>query len=142
MNLKIWKLIENWKLEIENSRQGGYVAISIVLILTAVILGIMITVAQLGIGEGQTSLALSKGEDALNFVEGCTEDALLKIRSNSSYSGGTISRPQGTCSITVVTAGAIYTVTATTEATIYKRTIQTVVNRGLVSVTLTSWKEQ
>lgn len=136
------KSIGNWKFEIGNSREGGYVTISIVLILTAVILGIMITVAQLGIGEGQSSLALSKGEDALNFAEGCTEDALLNIRSNSSYAGGTITRPQGTCSITVITAGPTYTVTVTTTATEYKRTIQAIVNRGLTAVTLTSWKEQ
>ena len=123
-------------------KEDGYVAISIVLILTAVILGIMVTVAQLGIGEGQASFALSKGEDALNFAEGCTQDALLKIRSNPSYAGGIITRPEGSCSITVSVAGAVYTVTATTAANTYKRTIQAVINRGLTAITLTSWKEQ
>lgn len=125
---------------IKKSEQG-YVAISIVLILTAVVLGIMITVAQLGIGEGQVSLALSKGEDSLNLTEGCMEDALLKIRSNASYSGGSITRPEGTCSIGVSQAGSTYTVTATTVTTTYKRTIQAVVVRGS-SLSLTSWKEQ
>ena len=64
-NLIIWELIRNWKLltlseaegKIENSAERGYVAISIILILTAVVLGIIVTVAQLGIGEGQVSLA-------------------------------------------------------------------------------------
>jgi len=126
---------------IDNNSEGGYVAISIVLILTAVILGIMVTVAQLGIGEGQVSLALSKGEDTLHFVEGCTEDALLKIRSNASYAGGTITRPEGTCSITVSTVGSTYTVTTSTTATSYKRTVQAVAIRG-TTVSLTSWKEQ
>ena len=122
--------------------QRGYVAISIILMLTAVVLGIMVSVAQLGIGEGQASLALSKGEDALNFAEGCAEDAVLNIRSNPSYSGGTISRPEGTCSIAVSVAGSVYTVTVTTTETKYKRTIQTIVNRGLTAITLTNWKEQ
>lgn len=140
-NLRMRKLIENLKPEIRNSSSGGYVAISVVLILTAVVLGIMITVAQLGVGEGQVSLALSKGEDTLNFTEGCMEDALLKIRSNASYAGGTITRPEGTCSITVSQAGSTYTVTATTTATTYKRTIQAVAIRS-TSMSLTSWKEQ
>ena len=151
-NLRIWKLIGNcpatagsrsWreKLAIGNSLQGGYVAISIMLILTAVILGIIVTVAQLGIGEGQASLALSKGEDTLHFVEGCTEDALLKIRSNASYAGGTIARPEGTCSVNVSTVGSTYTVTVTSTATQYKRTILVVAVRG-ATMSLTSWKEQ
>lgn len=149
-NLIIWELIENClakrdpapqeKFKIGNSSERGYVAISILLILTAVLLGIMVTVAQLGIGEGQVSLALSKGEDALNFVEGCMEDALLKIRVNASYAGGTITRPEGTCSITVSSVGSTYTVTATTTAASYKRTVQAVAIRG-TTMSLTSWKE-
>jgi len=128
------------KENIYNNSKDGYVAISILLILTAVLLGIIVTVAHLGIGEGQASLALSKGEDTLHFVEGCMEDALLKIRANASYAGGTITRPEGTCSITV-TGGPTYTVTATTTATPYKRTIQAVAVRG-ATMSLTSWKEQ
>ena len=150
-NLIIWELIRNWKLptlsevegKIENSAEMGYVAISIILILTAVVLGIIVTVAQLGIGEGQVSLALSKGEDTLHFVEGCTEDALLKIRSSPSYTGGTISRPEGTCLVTV-TGGGPYTVTASVNnwqgTSGYNRTIQVVVTRGS-TMSLTSWKE-
>lgn len=125
---------------IYNNSESGYVAISILLILTAVILGIIVTVAQLGIGEGQVSLALSKGEDTLHFVEGCMEDTLLKIRSNASYAGGTIAHPEGTCSITVSQVGSTYTVTATTTTTSYKRTVQAVATRG-TALSLTSWKE-
>ena len=134
------------KLADKNSTDG-YVAISILLILTAVLLGIMVTVAQLGIGEGQVSLALSKGEDTLTFVEACMEDALLKIRANSSLSGTfTIGRPpgEGTCSVTVA-GGPTYTVTASVNnwqgTSGYNRTIQVVVTRGS-TMSLTSWKEQ
>ena len=152
-NLIIWELIRNWKLptlseaegKIENSAERGYVAISIILILTAVVLGIIVTVAQLGIGEGQVSLALSKGEDTLHFVEGCTEDALLKIRSNPSLSGTfTIGRPpgEGTCSVTVVSKLVdTWTVDVTTQATAYKRTVRVVFDRLSTGITLTSWKE-
>ncbi len=121
--------------------EKGYVAISIVLILTAVILGIIIAVAGLGIGEGQASLALSKGEDALNFSEGCLNDAILKIRSDYTYSGGIITRPEGTCSISVSQSGLVYTSTASASTTAYRRTVQAVINRGLTTVSLTSWKE-
>ena len=127
---------------IRNRSENGYVAISIMLILTAVILGLIVTVAQLGIGEGQASLALTKGEDALSFAEGCAEDALLKIRSNAAYAGGTITYPEGTCLVTVFTVGSTYTVTVATTATQYKRTIQAIANRSSNGVVLTSWKKQ
>ena len=144
-------MIGNWKLEIGNSREGGYVAISIILILTAVVLGIIVTVAQLGIGEGQVSLALSKGEDTLYFVEGCVEDAMLKARASSTFGDPvgtpvTITRPEGSCSITVLSKvgsnPVIWTVNATTTATSYRRTVQAVFNRSSTGIILTSWKEQ
>ena len=121
--------------------KSGYVAISIVLILSVISIAVAVTVAQLGIGEGQTSLSHSKGEETLHFVEGCLEDALLKLRASASYAGGTISRPEGSCTITVSSVATTYTVTATTTATTYRRSVQAVVVRGSSAVTLSSWKE-
>jgi|SRR3989344_5721571 len=138
------------KLIYKNSK-GGYVAISILLILTAVVLGIMVTVAQLGIGEGQVSLALSKGEDTLNFVEGCMEDAMLKARANSAFGDPagtpvTITRPEGTCLVTVISktgsSPVIWTVNATTTATKYTRVVRAMFSKSPTGITLTSWKEQ
>jgi hypothetical protein len=120
--------------------QEGYIAILTVLIISVVVLAVATTVSLLSIGEAQSGLALFKGEDTLTFVESCMEDALLKARNNNSYTGGTITRPEGTCSITVSKAGTTWTVTATTTATQYVRTVQAVVTRG-TAVTITSWKE-
>ncbi len=95
----------------------------------------------LSIGEGQSSLALFKGEDVLTFAEGCAEDALLKSRQNSSYAGGNITRPEGTCVVTVSKAGNVWTVTSTTSATAFKRTIQTIFTLNGINATLTTWNE-
>ena len=134
------------KKNVHSNSEGGYIAISIMLILTAVVLGVIVTVAQLGIGEGQVSLALSKGEDTLSFVEGCAEDALLKIRADPSLSGTfTIGRPpgEGTCSITIVSKLVnTWTVDVTTQATAYKRTVRVILDRLPTGITLTSWKEE
>ncbi len=126
------------------TQQDGYVAIAIVLILSVVILGMVVTVSQLGIGEGQASLANSNGTISLNLTEGCMEDALLNLRASASYAGGTITRPEGSCTITVVNASPTYTLTATAVATgsVYQRKIQTVVSRSSSAITITSWKEQ
>lgn len=123
-----------------NTNQRGYVAVAVMLLTAVIILGTTITVISLGIGEGQSSLALTNGENTLHFVEGCMEDALLKIRANASYGGGTITQPEGTCTISISQAGATYTVTATSTATTYRRTIQAVVTRSS-SLTISSWRE-
>lgn len=123
------------------NQQKGYIATITVLVLLVVVVALVTTVALLSIGEAQGSLALTKGEDTLQFVEGCMEDALLKVRQSPTYSGGTITRPEGTCSITTSKSGNTWTVTATTTATNYVRTIQVVATRTGQGVTLTSWKE-
>lgn len=122
------------------THQRGYVAVAVMLLIAVIILGTTITVISLGIGEGQSSLALSNGEATLHFVEGCMEDALLKIRANAAYAGGTTTQPEGTCTISVSQVGTTYTVTATSTATTYRRTIQAVVTRSS-SLTISSWKE-
>lgn len=118
----------------------GFIALTSVLVISVVILSVTLTVVYLAVGQGQSSLALTKGEDQLNFVEGCMEDALLKIRANASYVGGTISRPEGTCNITVSQIGNVYTVISTGSTTIFKRTIQVNATRG-GTVVINSWKE-
>lgn len=120
--------------------EKGFVALTSVLVISAVVLSVAITVSMLAIGQGQSSLALTKGEETLSFVEGCTEDALLKLRASASYSGGSITRPEGTCSVNISNVGTIYTLTVTTADLIYKRTVEVVAVRG-GSITITSWKE-
>ena len=127
--------------KIGNYRKG-YIALSSIIIVMAVVLSISISVTYLSIGEGQSALALNKGEDVLSFVEGCMEDALIKAWESTSYAGGTITRPEGTCSISITgPPGSTWTITATTTSTLYRRTVQAVATVNSSGVTLTSWKE-
>jgi len=127
--------------------QRGYIALITVLIVMSVVLTTVSTVALFAIGEAQSGLALSKGEDALSFVEGCVEDAMLKARADANYSGGYIARPEGTCIITVISKVGSPTVTWTMKAqtdttvTKYNRIIEVVFNRSGTGIALTSWKE-
>ena len=122
-------------------KNQGFAAISFVLIISVVTLALSLTVSLLSLGEAGTALSLSKGEDTLAFVEGCTEDALLKSSASASYAGGPITRPEGTCQVTVSKVGNIWTLTVTTTDTKYKRTIETVITHTGAGITLTSWKE-
>lgn len=122
--------------------KSGFIAITSVLIISAVVLAITISVSLLSIGQGQAGLAQTKGEDTLSFVEGCAEDALLKLRSNASYSGGNITIPEGTCVVSnpQPPSGSTYSFTVSTANTAYKRTVSITVNRGS-SLVITKWSE-
>ncbi len=119
----------------------GFVAITSVLIIASVTIAIAITVSLLGIGEGQSSLALSKGDENLHFVEGCVEDYLLKIRNSSSFAGGNITRPEGTCTITINSGNPNWDITVSSLSTTYQRRVQVIFVRNSTGITLTSWKE-
>jgi len=138
-----WKLeIGNWKLEIPLLGGAGYIALSTVIIITSVVLFIATTVTYLSIGEGQSGLSLYKGEENLHFVEGCTEDYLLKIRTDAeTFIPGNISRPEGTCTITVNSGHPNWDITVSTTATTFKRQIQVIFTQTPTGLTLTSWKE-
>ena len=130
-----------------HQKQEGFIALTTVLLLLAVTVGISISVTYSSIGEAQSGLTLFKGEDNLHFIEGWAEDALLKARSNATFGEPlntpvTITRPEGTCSVTVTSkVGVVWTMNVTTLATIYKRTVQIIFNRNTTGITLTSWKE-
>ncbi|MBI4067700.1 hypothetical protein HY407_04910 [Candidatus Gottesmanbacteria bacterium] len=125
-------------------KSQGYVAIITVIVIASVALAVSSTVSKLAIGEAQSSLALTKGEDNLVFVEGCAEDALLKSR-DAIYPGGNIDRPEGTCTVSVNKNGDNWTLTVSNDTsssnTYYKRTILLDITRGPVNIAINSWKE-
>lgn len=122
--------------------KNGYIAIITLLIIMAVVTAVLSTTTLLSINEAQSSLVLFKGQDTLSFVEGCAQDALYKARSNPGYTGGTITRPLGTCIITIDSiVGTTWTLTATTQETQYKRSIQVTFIRLPTGITLQGWKE-
>ena len=119
----------------------GYIALSTVLIICAVAIAITLTVTFLAIGELQSTFALNQGEMTLNLIEGCTEDALLKARASNRYTGGTINHPEGSCTVTILKSGTVWTMTASNVNGQFKRTIQTVFEKTDRKINLLSWKE-
>lgn len=123
-------------------KQNGYIALMTVLIVMAVVLTTSTTAVLLAIGEAQSGLSLFKGEDTITFVQGCVEDVMLKIRSNSTYSGTSITRPEGTCTITYTATNPNWNILVSTNSTTYKRQIRVLFTQGASGLTLTSWKEE
>lgn len=121
--------------------KNGYIAISTVLIISSVIITIALAVTVLTVGSAQSSLALIKGESALDFVEGCAEDGMLKSQASVGYTGGITTHPDGTCQITLSKNDIVWTMTVTSLDPKYKKTIQVIFNRTPAKITLQSEKE-
>jgi hypothetical protein len=117
----------------------GLAAISAVLLISAVVLAIVTTTTILAIGEAQGSSAEALGSADLYLVDGCAEDILQKIHDSSTTSVATISRPEGTCSITYNTGGPTnWDVTVKETGTAFGRSERIVLTRG-ATLTITSW---
>lgn len=123
------------------STPRGFMAVTTVLLISSVVLTIATTVSLVGIGEGQSSLAVYRGEGNLGLVEGCVEDYLLKIRSDQGYTGGNITRPEGTCTITINSGDPNWNITVSSTSTAYQRKVQVIFTRSINQITVTSWKE-
>ena len=119
----------------------GYIATMTVLVVMVAILSITTTVALLGIGEAQGGIALTRGEQTLTLTESCTEDALLRIRNNPTYAGGTVNLPEGSCSVTIDSKiGNDWVITVRNTGTDYVRSVRTEFTR-LGGINMTSWRE-
>lgn len=125
------------------SRQG-FIAFTTILIVSAVTLAIAVSVSLLGITEANTSLGFKKGQETLKIAEGCGEEALLRLRDDSSYSGGSLTVGDGSCAITISGVGSSKTIDIT--ATIigppeYVKKIQISAKRIGNSINIISWQE-
>lgn len=135
---KVNKILNSYFV-IRNSH-SGYVAIASVLVIGAVIIIISTTTTLTTISEGQISLATKKNEESLDFVEGCVEDALLRINEDNTLSSS-LTLPEGTCSVTINSqSGNNWDITVSGTFETYSKAFRIVAVRD-TSVTITSWLE-
>jgi hypothetical protein len=121
-------------------RQAGYVALSSVLVIAAVILIIGSSVAILSINDLQVSLATKKNEEVLNLVEACVEDALLYLNENNNLPSSVI-LPSVTCSISLNSQlGDDWIFTTSLSEQTYTKKIQVSVTRTN-NITINNWQE-
>lgn len=122
------------------SSQAGYAALTSVLVIAAVVLTIGSTVALLSVNDIQSALSNKKSDETLDFVEGCVEDALLRLAEDDSIPT-TLTNPEGTCSVTINSqAGDDWTFTVTGTSDISTKSVQVEANRAS-TVSITSWLE-
>lgn len=125
----------------QNSCEAGYVALASVLVIAAVVLVIGISVSLLSVNEAQSALSGRRNEETIHLVEGCVEDALLRLNRQGSIPA-TISLPQGDCSVTINSQiGDDWDITVTLSVEGFSKSFRIMVTRG-VQIIITSWQEE
>lgn len=124
-----------------NKKNSGYVAIISVIVIAIVLVIVGMTASLLSISDAQLALSSKKGKESLNIVEGCGEVALLNLSGNLSYTGGTITTPNGTCVVLVSGSGESRTITVTGGISGYVKKISISISSISSGVSLDTWKE-
>ena len=121
--------------------QGGYIAFTMVLVITGVIFLVAVTLTLLSVFQIQQSLSQELGASSYSLVEGCAEDALLESFENDAYAGGSRSYPEGSCNVSVSKAGNNWVLdVAATTATLYDKHLRVSILRG-GTIQVLSWKQ-
>lgn len=121
-------------------KQKGYIAFSSVLIISAVILIIGVTLTLTSISEAQKALSGRRREEVVDRIEACVEDALYSINIANSLPS-TITLPEGICSLTIDSnVGFNWTFTVTASTNGYTKSIQVTTVRAS-TITPVTWKE-
>lgn len=95
-----------------------------------------------GIGELISSYQTSTSERALTVADSCLHEALLGLKQNEMYSGGSLSLGSDSCTISVNGFGDARTITVTATSRQTTREIQATVNLSASGLVEESWLEK
>lgn len=118
----------------------GFVAISTILIMMAVMMTAVVAITYLSVGELQAARIQVAGEQSLDLAEGCTEDLLLKIHDNAGFTGTSLTRPEGICNF-VISPGPNWDATVSGNDTLSIRKIRVQFTRGN-NIAVSKWQEE
>lgn len=122
-------------------KRDGYVAITVVLILGALIVIIGVSTSLLSISNAQIALSSKKSAESLDLTEACTEEVLRKIRSNASYTTTQVLLPEGSCDIQMSSVGTTYDIQVTHNGEFSIKILNINVTRSPTGMVINSWQE-
>ncbi len=119
----------------------GFVALITVLILLGIILMIGLSISFLSIGEVSMSLQKSQSSQVYYLANLCAEEALMKLKENSGYTGETINIENGSCTSLVSLAGSIWTIEVSANFQNQIKKMQIIISQINPEMIIDSWQE-
>lgn len=126
-------------------KNNGFVAITSLLIIAAVVLSVTVSISLLGVGELQNTQTYRQGIKTKALANACMEEGLQRLKNNANYSGGTLQLPAGSCTIEVTPVAANYSINITAQLDgppVYRQRQQLEVKRVGRSINIIDWQEQ
>lgn len=126
-------------------KQQGFVALTSIIIVSAILLAIATSASLLGVQEANSSLSFKKGSEALVIAKSCIEEGLYRLQEDASFSTHSLNVGDGSCTIQVSGTSPNYTIVVTATVSFapsfVKRITVNAVKAGN-SISITSWQEQ
>ena len=122
---------------------NGYIALTSILIISAIVLLIALSAGLLSISELNMGLEKNQSAEAYYLASACAEQGLQEIRNSDSFTGaGNLSLENGTCTYDVSqTGGENRTVEALGSVNNIVRKIKISLDAINPSINITSWQE-
>lgn len=121
------------------NQKGAAILVSMILI-SAVILTIALSLGLSSISENQINLYQSRANQILINIDGCGEEAMTQLNRNNSYAGESLTVDGTSCTISVAGSGSTRTITISATNDIYTKNLQ--INVTIFpTFTVTSWGE-
>ncbi len=90
--------------------QKGLMALVLVLVVSSVAIILAISASFLGLGELEMGFNERRSTEALAFGDACLDEALLRLKRDNAYSGGSLSIDGNSCTITITPSGDLRTI--------------------------------
>lgn len=119
----------------------GVAALLVIVIVSAAVLTMAFSASLLGLGELDMGWTSQKGAEALALTDGCVEEALLRLKLDSGYSGETLNIGSNSCIISVAVLGDDRTITVSGTVDDFNKKIQATATLNNGVLTLNTWQE-
>ncbi|MBU0646246.1 hypothetical protein KJ611_02065 [Patescibacteria group bacterium] len=122
--------------------QDGAVTLAVVIAIFFSALALVSTLSFIGIGELISGDQTSTSERALTAADSCLHEALLRLKNDEMYAGGTLSVGSDSCTIAVSGFGSDRTIAVATTSRHTTRQIEAAVTLSGNQVSLDTWLEK
>ncbi|MBU0648968.1 hypothetical protein KJ969_02600 [Patescibacteria group bacterium] len=126
----------------KTSKNLGFVALFFILIISAVILAVAVSVSLSGASELLAGFTSNKSLQAFNYSEACVDEAAYQLKQDWVSVSSTLSFGRGYCIMEAVVNGSEATInssgTAETQTESFTRIIQSVIDSNF---NILSWEE-
>lgn len=129
---------------IKPKNQKGFVAFTSILVVAAVVFAIVSSIPILGVDEAQGALGNTKSSQTTSVVQGCLDEALLRLRKDGAYTGGSLSLGDGSCIISISESSGVFSIDiegSITGPPDYNKKLQAQARRANYSINLLSVNE-